>query len=187
VSGLYFILASTDERVSDRDAIGSDLCSIPTCCDKCAPYFIATGPVTIPGKAGRAGGFRLRAPQSGSVAAANAALSRSITTCARTLPMAPGSANPPLRPQDAGEGRGGGQVPCGCSPHPRLWLPRNLKVSVRRNKPHCGLLSPQAGEGAPHPRKCRTSAASPAEPAEPAGLPVGVTMPRQSRRVSLSD
>jgi hypothetical protein len=52
---------------------------------------------------------------------------------------------PPLRPQDAGEGWGGGNREG--SPHPCLWLPHHLKVSVRRNKPRCGMLSPQAGEG----------------------------------------
>ena len=62
-------------------------------------------------------------------------------------------------------------MPCHCSPHPNLWLPHNLKVSVRRNKPLRGVLSPQAGEGAAHSSKCRTSTAS---PAEPGGLPVGL-------------
>ena len=41
----------------------------------------------------------------------------------------------------------------GVCPHPSLWLPRNLKVSVRRNKPLCGVLSPRAGEGVPGARR----------------------------------
>ena len=50
-------------------------------------------------------GFQLRAAQSGSLAAANAALSCYIIACARTLADGSGIAPPPLRPQDAGEAR----------------------------------------------------------------------------------
>ena len=46
----------------------------------------------------------MRAAQSGSLAAANAALSCYIIACARTLADDSGIAPPPLRPQDAGEG-----------------------------------------------------------------------------------
>jgi len=56
-----------------------------------------------------------------------------ISSLALKLGRWPGTAHPPLPPQDAGEGRGGGKVPCNCSPHPNL--------------------PPQAGEGAAHSSK----------------------------------
>ena len=58
---------------------------------------------------------------------------------------------PSLASAGRGGGPGEGEVPCDCSPHPNL--------------------PPQAGEGAAHSSKCRTSTAS---PAEPGGLPVGL-------------